>query len=64
MKRILYNLASDLGFLRDPNLEKLKASNLGYKLSLENGIFMKTLQNKDFFRPFLMKYSEINSIIN
>lgn len=64
MKRILYNLASDLGFSQAPNLEKLKASKMGYKLSLENRIFMKTLQNKDFFIPFLIKYSGINSIIN
>lgn len=48
MKRILNNLASDLGYSKVPDLEKIKASNLGHEVSPGNGIFMKILQNQGF----------------
>lgn len=34
--------APNLGFSKVPYLEKIKASNLGFILSLENGIFNNT----------------------
>lgn len=49
MKRILLNLDSDLGFFKDPDLEKIKASNLGCEISLEFGLISETVAKHILF---------------
>ncbi|HRW22592.1 MAG TPA: hypothetical protein P5509_11525 [Bacteroidales bacterium] len=41
--------ASNLGFSKDPNLEKTKVPNLGCELSLENGIMCENVAKYGLF---------------